>query len=115
NVLPSGAWTGDWWSVEVDINPKAGGVHAFIRQHAPRSVTEDEVNLSRDQAVEVARSALRRDGGGTQAAEMLETRLVLSSPNSPTRGPVWHVTLSEGESTRLDFQVDGVTGEVLRP
>jgi len=115
NVLPSGAWTGDWWSVEVDTNPKAGGVHAFIQQHAPRCVTEDEVKLSRDDAIEAARKALRRDGGGTQAVEVLETRLVLSSPNSPTQGPVWHVTFSEAGAARRGFQIDGITGKVLRP
>ena len=115
NVLPSGAWTGDWWSVEVDTNPKAGGVHAFIRQHAPRTVTEDEVKLSRDDAIEVARKALRRSEGAMESSELTETRLVLSSPGSPTNGPVWHVTFSAGRRERLDFQVDGMTGEVLRP
>jgi len=115
NVLPSGAWTGDWWSVEVDANPKAGGVHAFIRQHAPRSVTEDEVKLSRDDAIEAAMRALRRSEGGTESPEPTETRLVLSSPGSPTNGPVWHVTFSAGRRERLDFQIDGMTGKVLRP
>jgi len=115
NVLPSGAWTGDWWSVVVDTREGRAGVKAFIRRHAPRRVTEDEVKVSRDQAVEAAletHERLRRRG---QPAEVRETRLVLSSPNSPNDGPVWHVTLSGDESTRLDFQIDGMTGKVLRP
>jgi len=73
------------------------------------------VKLSRDDAVEAARKALRRSEGGTESPELTETRLVLSSPGSPTNGPVWHATFSAGRRERLDFQIDGMTGKVLRP
>jgi hypothetical protein len=110
NVLPDGAWTGDWWCVSIDTSEK--GVVGFLRQRAPRTVAEEEVKVTREQALSVASHAMHvRDVGQMEARKI---KLVLSSPDSPDLGPVWSVTLSEGgHGEPCLFVVDGTTGKLL--
>lgn len=115
NVLPSGAWTGDWWSVTICIDGAKRGVTGFSRHRAPRQVTEDEVRISRDQAIEEALAIVRLTGRDPRSVKVRDTRLILSSLVSPTKGPVWSIEMEDGWSGRLGCEIDAVTGKRLDP
>jgi hypothetical protein len=109
NVLPSGAWTGDW--LVVKVKSSEGAVFAFLRQKAPRQVSEDEVTVGQEQAVKRARARLGHALG--REAVLASTKLVLSSPQSPSGGPVWFISFDcQGE--RHVRVIDGKTGKELR-
>jgi len=117
NVLPSGAWTGDWWSVTVSDRDGRCGVTSFSRRRAVRYATEDEVRVAESGAISVAREVLAKMTA-TQSGELLQieqTRLVLSYFLSPSGGPVWFVTLrSATPGSRHELIIDAVSGKWLK-
>jgi len=58
NVLESGAWTGDWWLVMISANERQRGVRCFYVERAPREVSEAEVVVGRERALEIAETRL---------------------------------------------------------
>ena len=118
NVLDSGAWTGDWWSVTISANRRQRGVTSFSRQRAPREVAEAEVVVGRERALEIAETRLppTEPGAENQPVDVLDARLLLSSPNSPTGGPVWHIAMARKPGGQpYAFTIDGMTGQIIGP
>jgi hypothetical protein len=113
DVLPDGAWTGNWWLVVVDAKRK--GIITFVDHVAPRVATAEEVKVTRESAVATALGAMHT-GEGWQV-EVKEVQLVMSSPDSPSLGPVWCIVLSAGGQYRslYPFAVDATTGKLLEP
>jgi len=108
NVLPSGAWTGDWW--KVTVHAVEGAISGFFQQRAYRQVAEDDVRIDED----AARRAVARGVRGRGDVEVTDSRLILSHPRAPEYGPLWFITFRVGETgAPREWVVDAVTGRRL--
>ncbi|MFO8079747.1 MAG: hypothetical protein R6V07_05510 [Armatimonadota bacterium] len=102
--------TGD--QVAVQVSAVTGLPIAYSQRVAAQRPSPDEVELTRDEAIELVREALVEEGEEGADGMPLVARLVLSAPAHPEGGPAWLVR-GTGRRAALGAPVDAMTGEVI--
>ncbi|MGC9317257.1 MAG: PepSY domain-containing protein [Armatimonadota bacterium] len=105
-----GVLTGD--RVVVQVSAVTGLPIAYSQQVARQRPSADEIQVSREQAIEAAREALAGVGVEDAAEMSLEAELILSSPGHPEGGPAWTVGQA-GPRGGAVVIVDAMSAEVL--
>lgn len=107
-----GHLTGD--HAMVQVSSVTGLPIAFSQRIARRRPSPDEIEITRDRALEIAREYLRTEGGpGAQTIEMV-AELNLSAEAHPEGGPAWLVaTIASGGRQGRVIPVDAMTGDVI--
>lgn len=117
NILPSGAMTGGGCSIIVDS--RRSGIVCFVQQKAIKSIAESAIDISADEAEQVAVTEVLAGLPTGLKATATDRQLILSYHAAPDYGPVWQVgvrvTPRDDDSlvTMRLVTVDAMTGKVL--
>jgi hypothetical protein len=109
-----GVLTGD--QVAVQVSSLTGLPIAYSQRAAIKRPAAEEIEVTREQAIEAAREALIRRVEEDVVEEIsdvsLVARLVLSAPQHPEGGPAWLVR-GTGERDALMVPVDAMSGDAV--
>jgi len=109
-----GHMTGD--EAVVEVSSVTGLPISFSQRIAPKRPSPDSIKVTRDEALQIVRDHLRKQGETDADSIALVGQLVLSAEGHPRAGPAWMIAQvdSAGRQMRV-LMVDAMTGEVLVP
>jgi hypothetical protein len=105
-----GVLTGD--QVAVQISSLTGLPIAYSQRVAIRRPSAEEIDVTREEAIETAREWLVAEGVEDAQEMPLVARLVLSAPQHPEGGPAWLVR-GTGKRDALMVPVDAMSGAAV--
>ena len=98
----------------VQVSSVTGLPISYIQRVALQRPSPEEIEVTRDEALEIVREALREEGRPDAETVDLVAQLTLSAAGHPRGGPAWMVALigPGGQQTQV-LMVGGMTGEIF--